>query len=359
MKPLEALRVPGRRARALIHISAPDPLRPRRHPDLIARPVVAHHDPHRVRSVVVVVARHLAIRLARIPSGRVVHRVVPVVVVIRSRPAPTPVLALQRGMCPVDARYPLPPTTAPRPCRLPPTPTAPRPSSDSTRVPRRPPRRSPSAFPRVGSIRSGSGRRAANRRVRLDPTDLRPLRQSLDRSLPAPHRHHVSDPEALVRQPPRFELPAKRPLRPFRSGRQPLEDVLPLLRLRRECRLPRAIRLILQHHEKILLGRRRAFRTDRVHLRVPVEQSRLGPAAARRARGEHERPTAAEARLQDPTATSSGGYSRAGRLSRHGVLDPGTKGPVAHNKKEGRAVARPSQVTELKSENRFSSDRCP
>ena len=65
--PLHALEVEGRRAVAVVHVPAADPPRPRGHPDLIARAVVAHHRADRVGPVALVVER----------DRRVLHGVVP------------------------------------------------------------------------------------------------------------------------------------------------------------------------------------------------------------------------------------------------------------------------------------------
>ena len=98
-KPFHALEVSGRCAVALIHVTATDPFRARRHPDLIAHVVIPNRSPDRMRAMTVVVARERRIIAAGI-SNAVVNGVMPVVVVIGCDSIPAAVMRLQRVVCP-------------------------------------------------------------------------------------------------------------------------------------------------------------------------------------------------------------------------------------------------------------------
>jgi hypothetical protein len=62
---LEAFRVSGGGAVALVHVAAADPLGHRGHADLVASAVIANHRPDGVRTMRVVVAGDLTIGAAR------------------------------------------------------------------------------------------------------------------------------------------------------------------------------------------------------------------------------------------------------------------------------------------------------
>ena len=76
-----ALDVSGRCAVALVHVTATDPLCAGRHPDLVARAVIADRGASGVGAVAIVVARERRIVTARIADA-VMDGVMPVVIVI-------------------------------------------------------------------------------------------------------------------------------------------------------------------------------------------------------------------------------------------------------------------------------------
>ena len=98
-EPFHALEVSGRCAVALIHVTATDPFRAGRHPNLIAHAVIANCRPDRMRAMAVIVARERRIIAAGI-SNAVVNGVMPVVVVIGRDSIPAAVMRLQRVVCP-------------------------------------------------------------------------------------------------------------------------------------------------------------------------------------------------------------------------------------------------------------------
>ena len=96
----EALHVTRGRAVALVHIAAADALRARRHPDLVARPVIADRRAHRVGAVATVVARLRRVRPTNAAAG--MDGVVPVIVMIRGHAIPTAVMRFDRVMRPAE-----------------------------------------------------------------------------------------------------------------------------------------------------------------------------------------------------------------------------------------------------------------
>ena len=97
-EPLKAFGVRRRRPDALIQVAAADPLRSRRHSDLISASVVADHGPHGVCAVSVVVAGRRGVRPA--DAAARVDRVVPAVVVVRRGSQPAAVVGLESRMVP-------------------------------------------------------------------------------------------------------------------------------------------------------------------------------------------------------------------------------------------------------------------
>lgn len=100
-EPLHALDVPGRRAVALVHVAAPDPLRAGCHPDLVTRAVIADRRAGSMTAVEVIIARLLRIVAARIASA-VVNGIVPVIIVIGVDSVPTSVVRFERVMRPAN-----------------------------------------------------------------------------------------------------------------------------------------------------------------------------------------------------------------------------------------------------------------
>ena len=98
-----ALDIPCRRAVPLVHITTTDPLRARRHPDLITSAIVADRSANGVGAMTIVVAR-----LGRIVSTRVadtiMNGVMPIVIVIDVLSVPTAVMRLKRVMRPALTR---------------------------------------------------------------------------------------------------------------------------------------------------------------------------------------------------------------------------------------------------------------
>src|SRR4029077_15410342 len=94
--------VSGRCAVALIHVTAPNPLCTRRHPDLVSHAIVADRCTGGVRAMEEVVARKWRIVPARVADA-IMDGVVPVVIVVGVLPVPTAVVRLKRIMGPANA----------------------------------------------------------------------------------------------------------------------------------------------------------------------------------------------------------------------------------------------------------------
>ena len=97
-----ALDVSGRRAIALIHIAASDPLGAGRHPDLVTHAVVTDRRARGVAAMEKVVARERRIVPAWIACA-VVDAVMPVIIVIGIHSVPPAIVRLQRVMRPANA----------------------------------------------------------------------------------------------------------------------------------------------------------------------------------------------------------------------------------------------------------------
>ena len=92
-EPFHALEISGRCAVSLVQVTATDPFRGWRHPDLVTQAVVAYRRPDRMSAKAVVIARERRIVAARIADA-VMNGVVPVVVVIGSDSVPAAVMRL-------------------------------------------------------------------------------------------------------------------------------------------------------------------------------------------------------------------------------------------------------------------------
>ena len=87
---------------ALVHVTATDPLRARRHSDLVTSAIVANHSANGMSAMPVVVARLRRIVTARVADA-VVDRVMPVVIVIGVLSVPAAVMRLERIVRPALA----------------------------------------------------------------------------------------------------------------------------------------------------------------------------------------------------------------------------------------------------------------
>src|SRR5690606_9441174 len=87
---------------ASFHVAAADPARLRRHPDLVAGAIVAHHRAHGVGAVIVVIAGRNSIQTAWVAAcaNQGVDRIVPVVVVLGTAAVPAAITVLQGSMIP-------------------------------------------------------------------------------------------------------------------------------------------------------------------------------------------------------------------------------------------------------------------
>ncbi len=188
---LIALGVGGRSAHALVHVAAADPLRRRRHPDLVAEPVVADDGAHGVGAVAVVVAGYGRVGAAA-PAARV-DGVVPVVVVVAGAAA---VLVDEGGVVPeipgvlarddgAGAGYALGPDVV---------------GVDESDVP----------LDGLGCFGILAGNRRdrihPHRRVGVDVCDIVPFCHGLDRVDPAADPDHVGDPVGAVLDAERLEF---------------------------------------------------------------------------------------------------------------------------------------------------------
>ena len=101
-EPLHALDVTSRCAIPLVHVTATNPLRAGRHPDLVTHAIVTDHGTGGVRAVRDVVARERRIVAAGIAAA-VMDGVVPVVIVIGIHSVPATIVRLERVMRPANA----------------------------------------------------------------------------------------------------------------------------------------------------------------------------------------------------------------------------------------------------------------
>ena len=101
-EPFHALDVPGRSAIARVHVTATNPFRAGRHPDLVTHAIVTDHRSRGVRAVSLVVARERRIIPARIADA-IMDGVVPVVIVIGIHSVPAAIVRLKRVMRPANA----------------------------------------------------------------------------------------------------------------------------------------------------------------------------------------------------------------------------------------------------------------
>ena len=85
-----------------VHVAATDPLRARRHPDLVTRAIVADHCAGGMRPVTVVIAGGRRIVPARITDA-VMNRIVPVIIVIGVLAVPATVMRLKRVVTPANS----------------------------------------------------------------------------------------------------------------------------------------------------------------------------------------------------------------------------------------------------------------
>jgi hypothetical protein len=97
-----AFDVSGRCAVAHVHVTATDPLRAGRHPDLVAHPIVAYRGAGGMTAMEEVIAREWRIIAARITDA-VVDGIVPVVIVIGVCSVPAAIMRLQCVMRPALA----------------------------------------------------------------------------------------------------------------------------------------------------------------------------------------------------------------------------------------------------------------
>jgi hypothetical protein len=97
---LHALDVGGRCAVALVHVTATDPLRARRHPDLVCAAIVADRCAKGMAAMEEIVTRFRRVRAANATTG--MNAVVPVKIVIRVDSIPTAIMRLKRVMRPAD-----------------------------------------------------------------------------------------------------------------------------------------------------------------------------------------------------------------------------------------------------------------
>jgi hypothetical protein len=101
-KEFHALDVSDRCTVAFIHVTATNPLRSRRHSDLVAHPIVADRCSCRVAAVKEIIAGKRRIVTARIP-GAVVNGVMPIVIVIGRDSVPPAIVRFERVMRPANA----------------------------------------------------------------------------------------------------------------------------------------------------------------------------------------------------------------------------------------------------------------
>ena len=101
-EPFHALDVSGRCAVALVHVTATDPPRSGRHPNLIAHAVVADCGAYRMSAMAIIIARERRIIPAGITNA-VVDGIMPVVIVIGSDSVPAAIVRLERVMRPALA----------------------------------------------------------------------------------------------------------------------------------------------------------------------------------------------------------------------------------------------------------------
>ena len=99
---LHALDVSGWCAVPLVHVTATNPLRSRRHSDLVASAVITDCSARGVRTMKEIVAWERRIVTARIP-GTVVNGIVPIVIVIGRDSVPAAIVWFERVMCPANA----------------------------------------------------------------------------------------------------------------------------------------------------------------------------------------------------------------------------------------------------------------
>ena len=102
-EPLHALDVSRRCTRVRVHVTAANPLRARRHPNLVTRAIVSNHCACRVAAVTEVIAWKWRIIPARV-SDAIMNGIMPVVIVIGVLTIPTAIMRLKRVMRPPNAR---------------------------------------------------------------------------------------------------------------------------------------------------------------------------------------------------------------------------------------------------------------
>ena len=85
-----------------VHVTATNPLRARRHPNLVTRAIVSDHGAYRVAAVTEVVAWKRRIIPARVPDA-IMNGIMPVVIVIGVLTIPTAIMRLKRVMRPANA----------------------------------------------------------------------------------------------------------------------------------------------------------------------------------------------------------------------------------------------------------------
>lgn len=92
-EPFHAFHVPGGRPITHVHVTATNPLRARRHPDLITSSVIADGRAGRVATVEEIVAREWRIISARV-SAAVMDGVVPVIIMVGVYSVPAAIVRL-------------------------------------------------------------------------------------------------------------------------------------------------------------------------------------------------------------------------------------------------------------------------